>query len=585
MGTIFCWSRSREDVLKIISMVILGISCFYHDAAACILKDGDVIAAAAQERFSRKKHDNGFPKQAINFCLNSLGIAANEVDIVTFYEKPIIKFERILSQHLQHFPKSNKTFIESMGSWLDEKLRLKKLLSEELNYNGKVQFVPHHMSHAASSYFLSNFSKSAIVTIDGVGEWATTTVGFGEDNRVKIEKEIRFPHSLGLFYSTITAYLGFRVNNSEYKVMGLAAYGNRDKYKPEMDLLIKLNNDGSYTLNMKYFDYTWSDHMPSKNLVSLLGKPTRNSDQRINSFHKNVAAAAQVKLEQAVFNLLTEAYKRYKTKNLCLAGGVALNSVMNGKIVKRTPFKNIYIPPDPGDGGGAIGAALHTHKQITTKKSLKNFSVYLGPEFFWYEIEKVLKKNNLKFSLITDKNKLLDKVANMLIKEKVIGWFQGRMEWGPRALGARSILASAKTEKMRDIINAKVKKREMFRPFAPVILEEYIDDYFEAKNQPTSLSKYMLTVLPFREKGKKEAPATVHVDGTGRPQSIARDDNPLYYDLIKLYMKKTGTPILVNTSFNVRGEPIVCTPEEAINCFQGTEIDILVIDNYLITKR
>jgi carbamoyltransferase len=566
-------------------MIVLGISCFYHDSSACIIKDGKIVAGAQEERFTRKKHDNSFPEKAIEFCLDSLRIAANEVDIVTFYEKPIVKFERIFSQHLQYFPKSRKTFVDSMGSWINEKLQIKKLLEEKFHYHGKIQYIPHHLSHAASSYHLSNFPRAAIITIDGVGEWATTTIGTGEKGKIKIDREIQFPHSLGLFYSTITAYLGFRVNNSEYKVMGLAAYGDPAKLKSKMDKLITMYKDGSYALNMKYFDYTWSDHMPSRKMEQLFGYPVRKRGDKLKKFHKDIAAAAQLKLEEAIFNILKSAHSRYKTKNLCLSGGVALNSVMNGKIVKNTPFKNIFIPPDPGDGGGAMGAAMYAYLKVSNSIPNHQFTPYLGPKYEWYEIEKVLKNNKLKYSLITDKNNLLDKVTNLLIKEKVIGWFQGRMEWGPRALGARSILASAAKEEMRDIINAKVKKREMFRPFAPVILEEYVDTYFEAKGQPKELAKYMLTVLPFKEKGKKQAPATVHVDGTGRLQSIERSDNPLYYDLIKLFMKKTGTPILVNTSFNVRGKPIVCTPEEAVNCFLSTEIDTLVIDNYLVSKK
>ena len=566
-------------------MIILGISCFYHDSAAAILKDGEIVAAVAEERFTRKKHDNSFPNNAIEFCLNSLRIAASEVDIVVFYEKPIVKFERIISQHLQHFPKSQKTFVDSMGSWIEEKLKIKKLLEEKFHYHGKIQYIPHHLSHAASSYYLSGFDKAVIVTIDGVGEWATTTIGKGSGKKIKIDKEIRFPHSVGLFYSTITAHLGFRVNNSEYKVMGLAAYGNPRKFKSQIDELITLFKDGSYALNMEYFDYTWSDHMPSKKMENLFGYPVRKTDEKIKKYHKDIAASAQYKLEQVVFSLLNKIHNRYKTDNLCLAGGVALNSVMNGKIVKNTPFKNIFIPPDPGDGGGAMGAALHIYNQHKKKKFNNSFSPFLGPSYQWYQVEKILKKYKLKYTLYKNKKDLLEKVTTLLVKQKVIGWFQGRMEWGPRALGNRSILASAAKEEMRDIINAKVKKREMFRPFAPVILEEYVDTYFEAEGQPKVLGKYMLTVLPFKEKGRKEAPATVHVDGTGRLQSIARDDNPLYYDLIKLYMEKTGTPILVNTSFNVRGEPIVCTPEEAVNCFLSTEIDTLVIDNYLVNKN
>lgn len=565
-------------------MVVLGISCFYHDAAACILRNGKILAAAAEERFTRKKHDNDFPKNAINFCINYLGIAANEIDIVAFYEKPIIKYERILNQHLQHFPKSRRVFTDTMGSWLTKKLQIKKTLADELRYYGKVVFIPHHLSHAASAYYLSGFKKSAIVTLDGVGEWATTTVGEGKNTKIRIDKEIQFPHSLGLFYSTVTAYLGFKVNNDEYKVMGLAAYGNPKRFMPKMEKLIQMFSDGSYALNMEFFDYTWADRMPSKKMEILFGYPIRKPETKIYKHHKDIAASLQEKLEQVVFLLLKKAHNQYKTTNLCLAGGVALNSVMNGKIVKSTPFKNVYIPPDPGDGGGAMGAALYVHFRQSNNNPNKYFFPSLGPEYDWYEIEKVLKKYHLKYTLFTDKKKLIKEVVNLLIRQKVIGWFQGRMEWGPRALGNRSILASAAKEEMRDIINKKVKKREMFRPFAPVILEEHVNKYFEADSQPLHLGKYMLLVLPYKEIGKKEAPATVHVDGTGRLQTIARQDNPLYYDLIKAYMKKASSPIIVNTSFNIRGKPIVCTPEEAVKCFLDTGIDVLAIDQFVVEK-
>lgn len=566
-------------------MVILGVSCFYHDSAACILRDGKILAAAAEERFTRKKHDNSFPKNAIEFCLNYLGIAANEVDFVAFYEKPIVKFERVVSQHLQHFPKSGKTFVESMDSWIKEKLQIKKLLSDEFLFHGKIQYVPHHLSHAASSFYLSNFKKSVIVTNDGVGEWATTTMGIGENKKIRIDREIHFPHSLGLFYSTITSYLGFKVNNDEYKVMGLAAYGNPERFMAQMDKLLTLFPDGSYALNMKYFDYTWSDKMPSRAMEKLFGYSVRKPESQIYKYHKDIAASLQKKLEEAVFNLLREAHKQYNTENLCLAGGVAFNSVMNGKVIKHTKFRNIFIPPDPGDGGGAMGAALYLHFLHSNKDSNKDPSPYLGPGYAWYEIEPVLRKHKLNYTQYSDTNRLLDKVSDFLIKQKVIGWFQGRMEWGPRALGARSILASAAKKEMRNIINAKVKKRETFRPFAPVILEEYVDKYFKIVKQPRRLGKYMLIVLPFKTRGKKEAPACAHIDGSGRLQVIERCDNPLYYDLIKRYMEKTGTPIIVNTSFNVRGEPIVCTPDEAVRCFLGTGIDVLVIGDFLATKR
>jgi len=568
-------------------MIILGISCFYHDSAACLVKDGKIIAAAAEERFTRKKHDNDFPLKAIESCLDSLGIAMNEIDLVVFYEKPILKFERILCQHLQHFPSSCKTFLDTTGSWLDKKLQIKKLLREKCHYHGKVIYLHHHLSHAASSYYLSQFNKAVIVTIDGVGEWATTTMGRAENGRIKIEQEIHFPHSLGLLYSTITAYLGFKVNNDEYKVMGLAAYGNHQRYQKKLESLINISKDGSFLLNMDYFDFTWSDHMPSKKMEKLFGHPLRKPESKIHQYHKDIAAATQRKLEEAVFNLLTVAYSKYKITNLCLAGGVALNSVANGKILSQTPFKKIFITPDPGDGGGALGAALFTanyFKEGNIQKKNINFFPSLGPNYSLGEIKKTLNKYKLKYRYL-ERQKLLDQVSQLLIKKRVIGWFQGRMEWGPRALGNRSILASAATEEMRDIINAKVKKREMFRPFAPVILEKHIGEYFMADNYLSPSLKYMLMVYPFKEKGKKKVPATTHVDGSGRLQAISRNDNPLYYDLIKNYGRKTGTPVIINTSFNVRGEPIVCNPDDAVKCFLKTEIDYLVIDHFLVKKK
>jgi len=566
-------------------MIILGFSCFYHDSAACILKDGKIVAAAAEERFTRKKHENNFPIRAIEFCLNSLGIAMNEIDFVIFYEKPILKFERILHQHLEHFPRSRKTFVDSTGSWLDQKLQIKKLLRERLYYHGNVQFLEHHLSHAAASYLLSGFKKSVIVTMDGLGEWTTTTIGSGNGKKIKIDREIRFPHSLGLFYSTLTAYLGFRVNNDEFKVMGLAAYGNPQPFRSHMNKLITTFKDGSFALNMKYFDFTWSDHMPSKAMAKLFGYPIRKPESKICKYHQDIAASLQEKLEEVVFNLLTAAYKKYKIDNLSLSGGVALNSVMNGKILKNTPFKKIYITPDPGDGGGALGAALYVHFQHSNKNPNKNFFPYLGPSYTGQEIEKVLKKYQLRYKRYQDPKKLLERVADLIIKQSIIGWFQGRMEWGPRALGNRSILASAAKAEMKDIINSKVKHRESFRPFAPVILKEYIHEYFETDRPLPSPTQYMLMIYPLKEKGGKEAPAITHINGSGRLQAINRRQNPMYYDLIEIYRKKTGTPMVVNTSFNVRGEPIVCTPQDAVKCFLGTGIDYLVIGQFLVEKE
>jgi carbamoyltransferase len=583
-------------------MKVLGISCFYHDSAACLIVDGQIIGAAAEERFSRKKHDNDFPGLTIEYCLEKAGLAVNELDAIVFYEKPIWKFERTLHQHLEHFPKSYKAFFDTTGSWINQKLSIKKILHGELNYSGEVVFLPHHLSHAASAYYLSPFSKSALVTIDGVGEWATTTVGVASKESIKIDQEIRFPHSLGLLYSTVTAYLGFRVNNDEYKVMGLAAYGKKDKYQEAFDELIVVNNDGSYALNMAYFDYAWTQRMPSKKMASLFGYPIRKPESKIYQYHKDIAAALQKKLEEVVFKLLQAAHDKYHVDNLCLSGGVALNSVMNGRILSLTSFKKIFIPPDPGDAGGAMGAALYVtlnpsvvknyvgrKKQpvVKHKRIASTFTPYLGPDYTRRQVETTLQKykSQLKYKYFPDQEELLETTSDLIIKKQVIGWFQGRMEWGPRALGNRSILADATDPKMKDILNAKVKHREMFRPFAPVILEEHVPDYFEADKPLPVITKYMLMVYPFTEKGKKDIFSVVHVNGSGRLQSISRKDNPLYYSLIENYYKKTGIPVITNTSFNVRGEPIVCSPVDAIRCFLGTGIDYLVIDQYIINKR
>ncbi|HNQ17110.1 MAG TPA: carbamoyltransferase [Candidatus Woesebacteria bacterium] len=568
-------------------MYILGISCYYHDSAACLLKDGKVVAAGAEERFTRKKHDNSFPINAITYCLDFAGIAMNEVDEVVFYEKPILKYDRVLNQYLDTFPKCYSTCKDTISQWFDHKLQISQKLKEELFYLKPVLYVGHHLSHAASAYYLSGFKKSVILTLDGVGEWATTTIGTGIDGELKIDKEIQFPHSLGLLYSAMTTYLGFSANDAEYKVMGLAAYGNVKPFLKHFDQLITQFDDGSYQLNMEYFTFDWSNRsMYSSKLIELFGHPARKPESKMMSYHKNIAASLQQKLEEVVLKMLNVAYETYKTPNLCLAGGVALNSVLNGKILSKTKFKNLYIPPDPSDAGGAMGAAFYVyHQKIHKAIDHKSFNPYLGPSYSWFQIKKVLDAQQIKYTFYESRDDLTTNVAQLVQKQNIIGWFQGRMEWGPRALGNRSILASAATTKMRDIINEKVKHREMFRPFAPVILEEHIEDYFVAdKNLPIS-ARYMLMVYPFKPKGEKDVPAVVHVDGSGRLQTLVRSDNPLYYELIEKYYQLTGVPIIINTSFNVRGEPIVCSPEDAVNCFLKTDIDYLVIDQYVCRKK
>ena len=560
-------------------MNILGISCYYHDAAACLVIDGTIVAAAAEERFTRRKHDNNFPENAIRFCLSWAHLTARDLDAVVFYEKPIVKLDRMLRQHFAHFPTGREVFVASIGSWFNRKLQIPKTLRKTIGYKGPVRYIPHHLSHAASAYYLSGFERAAIITIDGVGEWATTTIGLGRAGKVVIDKEIRFPHSLGLLYSAMTAYLGFEVNDAEYKVMGLAAYGDPKPFRQQMDELVRVFPDGSYALSLQYFDYVRTDRMFNRRLEELFGHPARNPESPMERYYENIAASLQEKLESTVFHILTAIHKRYKTDNLCLAGGVALNSVMNGKIIKHTPFKNIFIPPDPGDGGGAMGAAIWA-----SASPLKSFTPFLGPSFPEEQIEDVLERNGLLYTRL-ERKALVECVAELLSQEKIIGWFQGRMEWGPRALGNRSILASAARPEMKDIINSKVKHRELFRPFAPVVLRQHVKEYFNTDFPIPMSAKYMLFVYPFRSKGKRDAPAVVHVDGTGRLQALERGDNPLYYDLIEAYAKKTGVPIIINTSFNVRGEPIVCTPTDAVHCFLKTDIDYLVVGPFLVRKN
>lgn len=570
---------------------ILGISCYYHDAAAALLRDGVVIAAAAEERFTRKKHDNSFPLHAIEYCLKNAGIAANDISAVVFYEKPIVKFERILNQHLDTFPFSFRPFITSMHQWVTQKLKIKNILKKEFHYHGNVYFTDHHLAHAASAYYLSGFDKSVVLTLDGVGEWSTTTVGFAEGSEMRLDREVRFPHSLGLFYSALTSYLGFSVNDAEYKVMGLAAYGNPLPYAAHFKKIIHTHPDGSFSLDMQYFDFSSETCMFTSKLLDLLGAPPRVPESAMQKNYEDIAAALQRRLEEVVFHMLRHAHKKYKCSQLCLAGGVALNSVMNGKLLTSTPFKKVYIPPDPGDAGGAMGAALHYYFTVckapnkpSPQEIAHRFTPYLGPQFAHWEVEAALKKKKLKYTKLITRKELTQKVAQLLTDEKIVGWFQGRMEWGPRALGARSILASAARTEMRDIINEKVKHRELFRPFAPVILEEDTHTYFKADTNLPVSARYMLMVYPFKKIGFTDVPAVVHVDKTGRLQTLHREDNPLYYDVINEYRRRTKVPIIINTSFNVRGEPIVCTPEDAINCFLSTDIDYLVIDQYIVAK-
>jgi len=571
-------------------MYILGISCFYHDSSATLLKDGKVVAAAEEERFSRKKHDNSFPQKAVQYCLESQNISIDDIEYVAFYEKPLLKFERVLSQHLEMFPWSFKVFVSSMPSWITEKIRIQKIIIKKLGYKKDIFFVGHHLSHAASTFLPSPFEKAAILTVDGVGEWSTTAIGKGEGNKIELIKEIKFPHSLGLLYSTVTAYLGFSVNNSEYKVMGLSAYGNMDRqsndYYQKLLKTIDIKDDGSYRLNMSYFKYHYADRMPAEKFCNLLKGPITKKNSEMNERHKDIAAAVQLITEDVMTKMLKYLHAETGMDNVVIAGGVALNSVYNGKILARTPFKDIWIQPNSSDGGTSMGAALFAYNSILKKE--RNYvleNAYLGPGFSNENIEAFLKERKIVFTEFASDSELIEKTAELIYENNVIGWFQGRMEWGPRALGARSILSNPANVDMQEILNLKVKHREKFRPFAPVVCLDDALKYFECDIPVPKPADYMLMVYPIKNEFRKLIPAVTHVDGSGRLQTIRREQNELYYDLIKKFGEYSGIPILINTSFNVRGEPIVCTPEDAYRCMMGTGIDYLVAGKFMIKRE
>ena len=591
---------------------ILGISAFYHDSAAALIIDGEIVSAVQEERFTRKKHDPTYPLNAINFVLKNSKMKLSDIDHIVFFEKPFLKFERLLETYLAMAPKGFKSFSLSMPIWLREKLFQKKFLFDNLKKHDnkfndieKIKFSEHHFSHAASAFFPSPFENSIILTLDGVGEWATTTVAIGKGNDLKILKEIHFPHSLGLLYSAFTYYTGFKVNSGEYKVMGLAPYG-KPKYK---DLIIKelidLKSDGTFRLNMKYFDFATGLTMTNKNFSNLFRNPVRNPKKdRLTEFHMDIAASIQEVTEEIVLKLTKSISEEYKIKNLCLAGGVALNCVANGKILKENTFDNIWVQPAAGDAGGSLGAALaYWHHELKKPRKIfedKMKGSYLGPNFSNDEIEKTLIKLNAKYEKVSDSD-LISKVAFNLSKEKIVGWFQGKMEFGPRALGARSILADPRSEKMQKELNLKIKFRESFRPFAPSVLREEVFNWFEMDCD----SPYMLLVSEIKRSKQIQMndddkklfgidklnvkrsliPAVTHVDYSARVQTVHSNTNKKYYDLINEFKNITKCPVLVNTSFNVRGEPIVCSVEDAFNCFMGTKLDILAIENFILYKE
>ncbi len=590
---------------------ILGISAFYHDSAACILVNGKIVAAAQEERFTRKKHDPNYPHNAIEFVLKYANLKLSEVNQIVFFEKPFLKFERLLETYVAFAPKGFVSFAKAMPLWIKEKLFQKNLLFNKLkehdsNYKSdeNIFFSDHHLSHAASAFFPSPFDEAVILTADGVGEWATTTVAVGKNENLEIKKEIHFPHSLGLLYSAFTYYTGFKVNSGEYKLMGLAPYGN-PIYENKVKELIDLKEDGTFRLNQKYFNYATGLTMTNKNFDNLFGQKARNlKDEMITQFHMDIAASIQKVTEEIMINLAKSIRNEYGIKNLCLAGGVALNCVANGKILHEKIFDNIWIQPAAGDAGGSLGAALALWHIDQGNKRLVNSNddmkgSYLGSEFNQNEIEKELKSVGANFETL-NYEELIDKTAKFLSNEKAIGWFQGRMEFGPRALGGRSILADPRSNKMQKNLNLKVKFRESFRPFAPSVLREDLSEWFEMNVD----SPYMLLVANISSDKKiemtdeqrklfgidklnikkSEIPAVTHVDYSARIQTVTKNTNIRYYDLISSFKKKTGCPVLVNTSFNVRGEPIVNTPTDAFNCFMGTELDYLVIGNCILDK-
>ena len=591
---------------------ILGISAFYHDSAAAILLNGKIIAAAQEERFSRKKHDPRYPFNAIKYVLSESNLDLNQVDHIVFFEKPFLKFERLLETYMAFAPKGFKSFSLSMPIWLREKLFQKKYLFDKLkeldkNFNdiNKIKFSEHHYSHAASAFFPSPFEEAIILTLDGVGEWATTTVAIGKKNKLEIIKEIHFPHSLGLLYSAFTYYTGFKVNSGEYKLMGLAPYGKPIFKNLILDKLLDLKEDGSFKLNMKYFNYATGLTMTNNKFSKLFGHPVRNSKKDLlTQFHMDIAASIQSVTEEIILRITKNIFLKYKINNLCLAGGVALNCVANGKILNEKIFKNIWIQPAAGDAGGSLGAALaYWHHElekprIEFKDNMQGS--YLGPKFENNIIEQKLKSLNANYKKYT-RDETISLTAKELSNEKTVGWFQGRMEFGPRALGGRSILADPRSEKMQKELNLKIKFRESFRPFAPSVLREDVNEWFELNSD----SPYMLLVSEVKKdkqimmKAEDEKlfgidklnikrssiPAITHVDYSARIQTVNKETNPRYYDLIKEFKKNTNCPVLVNTSFNVRGEPIVCSIEDAFNCFMGTNLDILVIEDFILFKE
>ncbi|MBM3249786.1 MAG: carbamoyltransferase [Candidatus Omnitrophica bacterium] len=587
-------------------MNILGISCFYHDSAACLVQDGEIIAAAQEERFTRKKHDFNFPLNAINWCLKDNGLSGAGLDLVVFYDKPWVKFERIIETSVACAPGGFRHFIQDMPLWLKQKLWIPELIRKELKYKGKILFSEHHESHAASAFYPSPFSEAAFLTMDGAGEWETASFGVGRNNDLKIQYYLRFPHSLGLLYSAFTHYTGFKVNSGEYKLMGLSPYGEPKYADLILDKLIDLKDDGSFRMNMEYFGYCNSLKMTNPRFERLFGGRARIPETKITQQGMDIAASIQKVTEEIMLRMSRHVHTVTGQEKLCIAGGVALNCVGNGRILREGPFKEVWVQPSSSDAGGALGAALLAwYKYLGNKRNSDDVrdtqkASLLGPSFSDAEIESFLEKSEVPYKKLVTQD-LISVVAELIAQGKVVGWFQGRMEFGPRALGSRSILGDARSPEMQSRMNLKIKYRESFRPFAPAVLEEKASEWFDFEGE----SPYMLLAAPVRKEkrlgseGAKESlsgfeklklrrsliPAVTHVDYSCRLQTVKREDNPLYYDLINEFYKKTGCPVIINTSFNVRGEPLVCTPQEAFDCFMRTEMDYLAMGPFLLDKN
>ncbi|MDP2377095.1 carbamoyltransferase [Reyranella sp.] len=594
-------------------MRVLGISAYYHDSAAALIEDGNLVAAAQEERFTRKKHDANFPEKAVEYCLGRSGIKLADVDYVAFYDKPFLKFERLLETYLAYAPRGFTSFRMAMPLWLKEKLFQKTLLRDEMkkwqpdfDWQKRLLFGEHHQSHAASAYFPSPFEEAAVLTMDGVGEWATTSLGYGKGNSLEMLKELHFPHSLGLLYSAFTYYTGFKVNSGEYKVMGLAPYGEPRFKDLILDKIVDLKEDGTFRLDQTYFDYCTGLRMTNDKFADVFGIKTRKPEEELTQVHMDLAASVQAVTEEIVLRLGRSVRKETGAKNICLAGGVALNCVANGKLLRENIFDNIWVQPAAGDAGGAVGAAYAAYHGFMGQPRKLNGHMdgmagsYLGPEFCDDEIAERLTAAGAKLTRL-DHMQMIDQTAQALADEKAVGWMQGRMEFGPRSLGARSILGDARSPSMQKTLNLKVKYRESFRPFAPAVLREDVDKYFDIKSD----SPYMLMVAPVVESRRRvmtaeeeklfgidklnvprsDIPAVTHIDYSGRVQTVHKETNPAFHELLEAFKAKTGSSVLVNTSFNVRGEPIVCTPEDAWRCFMGSEIEVLVVGNCFLKKE